>query len=69
MSDTYAYDKYVVYIPADLGTNEEILECAIREAEERTRIYAMPCLWTAKIVAFIGLDAQVIVTRKRHKRQ
>jgi hypothetical protein len=45
----YRHDYYRVDLPGDCAeTIKELGHIAIREAEERTKIYAMPCNWIAK---------------------
>ncbi len=44
----YSYDYYTVSVPGDLETTIKGLgQWAIRDAEERARIYALPCQWDA----------------------
>ena len=44
-------DYYTVTVPGDaFETQEQAADCAINEARERARIYAMPATWIAKLV-------------------
>jgi hypothetical protein len=43
------YDYYLVDVPGDCADSiEELGQQAIRDAEERTRLYCMPATWIAK---------------------
>lgn len=67
----YKYDYYTVSVPGDCyDTREELGQLAIREAEERTKLYCLPCEWTAKLVAGELGDYELSfkVRRKRAKR-
>lgn len=67
MKPKYKYDYYYVTIPDDLGTLQEQGDQAIREAEERSRLYVMPCSWTAERTRRRGFDGHVWkVVRKRN---
>lgn len=72
MSDKYQYDYYYVDLPADLfdgdGRNKEFGQQAITEAEERTKLYACPCIWTAEVIRENGLEVCIKVRRKRNRR-
>ena len=62
-------DYYTVSVPGDVyDTVEELADLAINEARERTRIYAMPAVWAAKLVKGQPGDFEVTfkVTRKRN---
>ena len=41
-------DAYDIYVPFDLGDDQERLRVAILEAEERARLWVNPCRWTAQ---------------------
>ena len=57
-------DYYKVDLPSDFSEDrEERGQQAIREAEEMSRIYALPCVWEA--IADTG--EMVTVRRKRWK--
>jgi hypothetical protein len=45
------YDYYQVSIPTDLGDVEDCAHQAIREAEDRARLYCLPCEWTARLIS------------------
>ena len=58
---------YTVNIPLDF-TNKEKEACsqAIEEAKERTRVYFMPCEWTAKCIRKTGSDYVIRVCRRHN---
>jgi hypothetical protein len=65
-------DYYVVRIPDDAFDNDEARgQCAIREVEERSHKFVLPCTWTAKRLTATGLW-QVCRTRSastvRHRK-
>jgi len=69
------YDYYDVYIPRDAVPddaecefeNQDIFEIAFVEARMRTRIYAMPCVWTATLIDDPdSANYHVRVRRKRY---
>ena len=46
------YDYYEVEIPGDLADDMETLEQhAIDEAEQRTKLWCMPCEWSVKRIS------------------
>jgi hypothetical protein len=61
-------DYYTVSIPGDLSDNmRDILEQAIVEAKERTRLYCIPAEWTAtRISGEIG-DWEIVVRVRRRR--
>lgn len=62
------YDYYIVKIPGDLEANiEDMAHHAITAAEERTKLYCMPALWTATVISGEIGDNTITfrVTRKR----
>lgn len=64
----FVYDYYVVDVPGDAFDDKQyVMQQAISEARERTKIYAMPASWTAKVLSGeIGSHNIVVkVTRKR----
>jgi len=75
MPRKFVYDYYDVFIPRDIfpetpecWVNEGVFDMAIETARHRTRIYAMPSIWTAKLVDDPdSADYHVRVCRKRHK--
>ena len=67
----YTYDYYTVSVPGDLeATIKGLGRWAIRDAEERASIWAVPCEWTAEPVSGKVGDYEVKfrVRRKRFKR-
>lgn len=67
-SSDKAYDYYYVSIPEDMGDEAEQGQAAIREAQERARLYASPCEWRANKTRRKGWNGPVWkVTRIRHK--
>ena len=63
-------DYYLVRIPGDMcNTLTEVCEAAITEAREKTRIYAIPAEWTARVIkGEIGdWEVTVKVRRRRNK--
>jgi len=65
----YRYDYYTVKLPGDMEeTMERLGQLAIGEAEDRARVYALPCEWTAKHVAGKIGDYEITfrVRRKRN---
>lgn len=72
MSKRFVYDYYTVSVPGDLSDSmEELGQQAIREAEERTKLYCIPCQWSAEpIKGEIGsYKVLFLVRRKRNKSQ
>lgn len=67
MSKRYKYDYYDVSVPTDLGDWRELCEQAIREANERTRLYCLPAAWEIRSHAGTIEDFEVTfrVRRKR----
>ena len=62
----FRYDYYKVLVPVDLHEDKRaIAQQAIVEAEEKTRIYSIPSVWTAQCRKVIGFDWLVSVRRKR----
>jgi len=64
------YDYYDVEVPGDCADSiEELASIAIDEARERARLYCIPALWTARLIAGVVGDWTVYfrVCRKRHK--
>ncbi len=60
-------DYYLVVIPKDL--TEDLTEAgqhAITEAEERTRIWAMPATWTATCISSTPSNHLFRVKRERN---
>ncbi len=68
-SGLFVYDYYDIDVPSDLGDEEERLDCAINEARERTKLYVMPCSWTARLLDDSGYDCIYRVTRKRYRKE
>ncbi len=67
----YVRDYYLVKVPGDLSDNiQDLGQAAIREAEERTKLYCIPCEWTAtKIAGEIGdFEVTFRVRRTRYRR-
>ena len=75
MPRKFVYDYYDVHIPRDAfpetpecWVNEGVFDMAIETARHRTRIYAMPCTWTAQLIDDPdSADFHVRVCRKRHR--
>ena len=68
----YQYDYYTVAVPGDLAeTVESLGQHAIREAEDRTTIYALLCEWEATRIAGKVGDYEVTfrVRRKRIRKR
>ena len=64
----YKYDYYNVEVPGDCADSiEELGQVAIAEAADRTRLYCLPALWTAMLVAGVVGDwvVRFRVCRKR----
>jgi hypothetical protein len=65
----YRYDYYKVAVPADLSDDAKHLgHQAIAEAEERSKLYAMPAIWTATRIGERGGDIIFRVCRKRRNK-
>lgn len=65
----HSYDYYEVSIPGDLAdTLQELGQQAIREAEERTKLHAMPCEWTAEPIRGTVGDYEVMFRVRRKRR-
>lgn len=60
--DTYKMPAFE-YMDAAGDDEEQALQYAITAAEERTRIYAMPCTWEAR---FNEDKTEITVTRTRY---
>lgn len=61
----YKYDYYNVDVPSDCETDwHERAQIAFRMAEERTKIFALPCMWY--VISDNG--ETVRVCRKRYNR-
>jgi hypothetical protein len=79
--DYYRFDASETEVFADMAGDdqEQMAQVAFNAAEERSRLYVMPCEWTAWFVTpqgeryFLGRDyAQgdtITVRRKRHQRK
>lgn len=60
----YAYDYYRIDVPSDFSEDrQERANAAFAEAEERTRLYVVPCSW--QVLEDTG--ETVIVRRKRFR--
>ena len=63
-------DYYTVYLPEDVydfnlpSYTEDICNLAILEAQDRTKLYVIPCIWTAEIVEY-GYELKIRVKRHR----
>lgn len=72
MPRKFVYDYYDVHVPRDAIPegdieHEEVYRLAFIEAERRTRIYAMSCIWTAELRDYPSSpDFLVRVCRRRH---
>jgi hypothetical protein len=69
MKPRYKYDRYLIQIPDDFGSTEDVIDQAIAEASERTRVYAVPCEWRASLAPSENTPGNVAVrvVRKRIK--
>jgi hypothetical protein len=68
-------DRYKVKLPSDLydrseGWLENMCQAAIREADERTRLWCRPCMWEAVLISGDeeSWECEFLVTRTRRKR-
>jgi hypothetical protein len=62
----FVYDYYKVAVPSDLSSDPDVMaQQAIRQAEESTRVYAMPCDWSAERIGEDCLDVHYRVRRRR----
>ena len=64
------YDYYNIEVPGDCADSiEELGDIAIDEARDRARLYCMPALWTAVLIAGEIGDWTVTfrVCRKRYR--
>lgn len=64
----FKYDYYDVEVPGDCADSvEELGQVAIAEAVDRTRLYCIPAIWSAVLVAGeVGdFTVQFRVCRKR----
>jgi hypothetical protein len=71
MSSKWVYDYYTVTVPGDLAdTLYALAEQAIREAEERTKLYCLPCIWNAtRVRGDVGsYEVTFRVCRKRARK-
>lgn len=65
-------DYYTVFLPTDVYNEdsddyyEKMCNLAIHCIETRTRLYTVPCLWTAKIVEFGTQELKFRVKRRRY---
>lgn len=67
----FRYDYYDVEVPGDCADSiTELGYIAIAEAEDRARLYCLPAIWWATLVAGVVGDWTVRfrVCRKRRKR-
>jgi len=65
----FVYDYYDVAVPSDLSEDESVMaHQAITEAEERTRIYALPCDWRAEKIGENAMDTLYRVRRRRYRK-
>jgi len=68
----FQYDYYDVEVYSDCADSiEGLADLAITEARERARLYCIPAIWSARLLAG-GLESGDFVTyfrvcRKRHK--
>ena len=76
MARRFCYDYYDVSVPGDVFDTEDPKEClrelgqlAIQEAEQRTKLYCIPAVWTAEHVSGEPGDWEVKfrVCRKRNR--
>lgn len=66
MSRKYRYDYYNVTVPNDISDDFKVIaQQAITEAEERSRIYAIPSEWTAHQTGYTGANMHFRVRRRR----
>lgn len=67
----FQYDYYDVCVPGDLSDDMKVLgNQAITEAEQRTKLYCVPAVWTAtRISGEIGdFEVKFRVCRKRNRK-